>query len=150
MLPYSMKTALQVATIDMTDYCHVTALWYCIVYTGEWRGRPVLSEAKQAASLTERNNTLAHSLSYRDPHFGLLLGFGSTFGVFSYFRCKIWRHSVFLLGDPDFLWRRRNFAPMSLSYRALTRDRQTDDRRDDRYRRLLHLQCASLKSQSYW
>ena len=45
---------------------------------------------------------------------------------------------------------RRNFASTSLSFRDLTRDKQTDrptDRRRDlniTYIRLLHLQCASL------
>jgi len=31
---------------------------------------------------------------------------------------------VFLLGDPDFLWRWRNFAPILLSFQDLMRDRQ--------------------------
>jgi len=33
----------------------------------------------------EWNNRLTH-------YFGLFWGFGAIFGVFSYFRCKIWRH----------------------------------------------------------
>jgi len=32
-----------------------------------------------------------------------------------------------VLSDPDLLYRRRNFAPISLSFRDLTRDRQTTD-----------------------
>jgi len=48
------------------------------------------------------------------PIFGLFGGFG-FFGVFSYFRCKT--DVTFLLGDPGFLLRRRNFAPILLSYR---------------------------------
>ena len=39
---------------------------------------------------------------------------------------------IFLLGGPDFLRRCRNFAPISLSFRDLTPDRQTDDRRQTR------------------
>jgi len=39
---------------------------------------------------------------------------------------------------------RRNFAPISLSFRNRTRGRQTDDRRGDRNRRLSHCRCASL------
>jgi len=46
---------------------------------------------------------------------------------------------IFLLGDPDFLWRQWNFSPISLSFRDLTRVRQTDDRHGDRNRRLSHL-----------
>jgi len=45
---------------------------------------------------------------------------------------------ILLLGDPDFLQRRRNFARILRSFRDLTRDRQTDDRRGDRNRRLSH------------
>jgi len=33
---------------------------------------------------------------------------------------------------------------ISLSFQGLMRDRQTTDRCNDQYRRLLHLQCASL------
>jgi len=41
--------------------------------------------------LLGRRNFAPISLSYRDPHLGLFGGFGGL-GVFSYFRCKIWRH----------------------------------------------------------
>jgi len=96
---------------------------------------------KRAASLTARNNRFAHSLSYRDPHFGL-------FGDLGYLATSDAKSDVILLlGDPDFLQRWRNFASLSLSFfrsDAGQTDRQTTDRRDDRYRRLLHLQCASL------
>jgi len=34
--------------------------------------------------------------------------------------------------------------PILLSFRDLTRDSKTTDRRDDRFIRLLHLQCVSL------
>jgi len=79
---------------------------------------------KTSASLTEWNNRLTHLLSYRDPHFGyyglwrLLLGYPATSGAKS--------DNIFLLGDPDFLYRRRNFAPILLSARDLMQDRQTD------------------------
>jgi len=53
--------------------------------------------------------------------FGLLLGYLATSGAKS--------NAIILLGDPDFLQRQRNFAPILLSFRDLTRDRQTDDRR---------------------
>jgi len=43
-----------------------------------------------------------------------------------------------LLGDPDFLQRRRNFAPIS-------RDSQTDDRRDDRFVTLTLTVCEPKK-----
>jgi len=52
---------------------------------------------------------------------------------------------TFLLGTPNFLQRQQNFAPISLSFRALTWDRQTDDRCDDHYRRHLHLVCEPKK-----
>ena len=58
--------------------------------------------------------------------FVLFWGFGDTFRVFSYFRCKI--DVIFLFGDPDFLQRQRNFAPISLNFRDMTRtDRETTD-----------------------
>jgi len=41
---------------------------------------------------------------------------------------------IFLLGDPDFPQRWRNFAPISLSFQDLSRDRQTDRRHSDRRR----------------
>jgi len=47
----------------------------------------MLKRAQQAASLTGRNNRLAHSHSYRDSHFGLswalglLLGYSATSGA---------------------------------------------------------------------
>ena len=63
---------------------------------------------------------------------------GATFGLFIGAKSDV----IFLLGDPDFLQGRRNFAPISLSFRDLTRDRQTDDRRDDRNRMLSQCKCA--------
>jgi len=94
-----------------------------------------VTRLKQAASLTERDNRLAHyfALFYG---LGLLLGYLSTSGAKS--------DVIFLFGDPDFLQKRRNFAPISLTFRDLPPDRQTDDRRVDRCTRLIHLQCASL------
>jgi len=47
------------------------------------------------------------------------LGYLATFGA----KADV----IFLLSDPDFLQRRRNFAPVLLSFRHLTRDRQTTD-----------------------
>jgi len=38
------------------------------------------NQQQQAASLMERNNRLAHSLSYRDPHFWLFWGLGQLLG----------------------------------------------------------------------
>jgi len=58
------------------------------------------------------------------------LGFGVTFWLFSYFQCKIWHHIldiISLLSDPDFLQGWRNFAPIWLSFRHLTRKGQTTD-----------------------
>jgi len=53
-----------------------------------------------------------------------ILGFAATLWVFS---AKY--GVIFLLGNPDFLQRRQiNFAPISLSFRDLMRDRQTDRR----------------------
>jgi len=89
---------------------------------------------KQAASLTERENRLAHYFALFWG-LGLLLGYLATSGAKS--------DVIFVFGDPNFLQMRRNFAPILLSFRVLTRDRQTDDRRDDRCIRLLHLHCAS-------
>ena len=55
---------------------------------------------------------------------------------------------IFLLGDHDFLQRRRNYAPISLSFRDMPQERQTtDDRHGDRNRIMLsHCKCASLVS----
>jgi len=74
-------------------------------------GRPTAAtnQMKQAASLTERNNRLAHSLTYRDPHFGLFWSLGLLWGVFSYYRCKIWRH---------ILARRTQFLKRATKFRA--------------------------------
>jgi len=50
---------------------------------------------------------------------------------------------IFLLSDHDF--RLTKFgAYLAYSFRDLTRDKRTDDRRGDGNTRLLHLQCASL------
>ena len=65
--------------------------------------------------LLGRWNFASIFLSYRDPHFGLFGVLWGVLGVFSYFRCKIWRH--ILARRPDFLLGRRNFAPIFLSYR---------------------------------
>jgi len=54
--------------------------------------------------------------------FGAILGFAATFWVFS--KSDV----IFLLGDCNFLQRWRNFAPISLIFRDLTQDRQTDGR----------------------
>ena len=74
--------------------------------------------------LTEQDSRLAHYFAlFRGLGLsGLRLGYvatsGATFDV------------IFLLGDPDFLYGRRNFARISRSFTDLTRDRQTtDDRR---------------------
>jgi len=56
---------------------------------------------------------------------GPILGFGSNFGLFSYFRWKIWRH--ILARRPRFPMKATKFRDMSLSFRDLTRDRQTTD-----------------------
>jgi len=70
---------------------------------------------KQVASLMERNNRLTQPK---------LLLWQYMFWVFSYFWCKIWCH---------ILARRWNFVPFLLSFRDLTRDRQTDNRCDDHF-----------------
>jgi len=51
---------------------------------------------------------------------------------------------IFLLGDPEFLQRQRNFAPISLTFRDLTRDRQTDRRQTRRplQKALTFTKCA--------
>jgi len=51
---------------------------------------------KQAASLTERDNRLAHYFVLTWG-LGVLLGYLATFGAKSYV--------IFLLGDPDFMQR---------------------------------------------
>jgi len=84
----------------------------------------------QGASLTERNKIGSHT-----PEI-------ATFGVFSYFRCKIWRH--ILAQQIHFLQRWRNFVPTSLCFRDLTRDRQT--RRQKQM--ALTFNSVSLKTQS--
>jgi len=56
---------------------------------------------KQAASLTERNNRLAQSLSYQDPHFGLFSGLGLLLGYLATSGAK--PDVIFLLSDPNFL-----------------------------------------------
>jgi len=53
--------------------------------------------------LSGQQNFASISLSYRDPHFGLL----GVLGVFSYLWCKIWRHILalqpqFLIGETKF------------------------------------------------
>jgi len=100
---------------------------------------------KQAAPLTERNNRLTNSLSYRDPHLGVFWGLGLLLGYFATSCVK--SDGIFLLSNPDFLYR-QNIAPILLCFldtmRDIQIDRQTDNRHDDCYRRLLHLQCASL------
>ena len=65
--------------------------------------------------LLGRRNFAPISLSYRDPHFGLLWGFGGIWGYLATSGAK--SDVIFLLGDPDFLLGRRNFAPIWLSYR---------------------------------
>jgi len=67
--------------------------------------------------------------------FGLLLGYLATSSAKS--------DVIFLLGDPDFL-QGDEISRHSLSFRDLTRGRQTDDRRSDRNRKLLHWQCANV------
>ena len=78
------------------------------------RARPT----EQAASVTQRDNRLAH-------HFGLLSGLGLLMGYLATSSAK--SDVIFLLGDPDFLLGRGNFAPISLSFRDLMQDRQTTD-----------------------
>jgi len=60
---------------------------------------------------------LAHfiSLNFRDPHFGLFWDLGLLLGYLATSNAK--SDVGFLLGDPDFLLGRQNFAPILLSYR---------------------------------
>jgi len=104
---------------------------------------------KQAAtaSLTERNNGLTHSLSYWDPNFGL-------FGVWGYFG-SIWLLPVQNLTSYSCSVTQISHKGDEISrlsrivikiWRGTDRSlNSTDDRRDDRNRRLLHLQCANPK-----
>ena len=69
--------------------------------------------------LTERDSRLAASHAIL-----LRLGYIASSGAKS--------DVIFFLGDPDFLQRRLNFARISRSFRDLTRDRQTDGRRQTR------------------
>ena len=62
--------------------------------------------------------------------FWAILGVFGVLGVFSYLRCKMWRH--ILAFRPDFLSGRQNFARISRSFGDLTRDRQTTYRRQTR------------------
>ena len=66
----------------------------------------------------ERDNRLAH-------YFALFWGLGLILGYLTTSDAK--SDVTFLPGDPDFLGRRRNFPPISLSFRDMTRDRQTTD-----------------------
>jgi len=75
------------------------------------------NKSVQAASLTEWNNRLAHSRNCCCDR--ILLGYLATSVATS--------DIIFFLADPDFLQRWQNFAPMSLSFRDLMRDRQTTD-----------------------
>jgi len=80
--------------------------------------------------LTERDSMLAH-------YFALVWGLGLRLGYLATSGAK--SDVIFLLGVPDFLQGRRNFACISRIFRDVTRDRQTtDDRRGDRNRRLSH------------
>jgi len=89
---------------------------------------------KHAASLTEQNNRLAYS---RNCCCGrILLGYLATSDAKS--------DIIFLLGDHNFLQRWRNFAPILLTFRDMMRDRFTDDKLDDCFIKLLHLQEVSL------
>ena len=109
---------------DSTKQRRVNLLVYSIT------SRPLL---KQAASLN-RARQKAHTL------FRTISGSGAMFRLFSYFQCKIWRHILTL--QPRLLMGWWNLARISRSFRDLTRDRQTDDRRGDRNRRLSHCKCA--------
>jgi len=81
---------------------------------------------KQAALLTEwdnrhyRLNTLFWAMFY-------ILGFGATFGVFSYFWCKIWCHT--LARQPPFPIKVTKFCTSQFSRSDAG---QTDDRHGDR------------------
>jgi len=56
---------------------------------------------EEAASLTEQNNRLTHSVSYRDSHFGLFWSLGLHLGYLATSGAK--SDVIFLLGNPDFL-----------------------------------------------
>jgi len=95
----------------------------------------------QTASLQEQDNRLALYFALFWS-LGLLLGYLATSGAKP--------DVTFLLSNPDFLWRRRNFAPTSLSFWDLTRDRQTTDRRRQTTDATTktegsYCKCASLK-----
>jgi len=64
-------------------------------------------------------------------------GFGATLGYLATYAAK--SDIIFLKGNPSFLQRRWNFAPISLSFPDQTHGRQTHDRCSDRNRRLSHL-----------
>jgi len=67
--------------------------------------------------LLRRRNFAPISLSYRDPHCGLFGGFVGFVRVWGYLATSGAKSDViFLLSDPAFLLRRRNFAPISLSF----------------------------------
>jgi len=100
-------------------------------------------KSKQAASLLQRETIGSHTIL---RYFGVW----GTFGLFSYFWCKIWHH--ILARRPTYPTKVKNFAPISFSFRDLTRDRQTTerqqttDRRDHQNRRLWH---SKFNSQSH-
>jgi len=59
-------------------------------------------------------------------YFGLFWSFGLLLGYLATSDAKF--YVIFVFGDPDFLWRRRKFAPISLTFRDLTRDRRQKGR----------------------
>ena len=82
---------------------------------------------RNPASLMEPNNRLTQSLSYRDRHFGLFWGLGYFWSIHLLPVTTGTKSDViFLLSDPDFPKRRRNFAPILLSFPDMMRVRQTD------------------------
>ena len=109
----SQRISVQISCTLCQCKHKTNASWHTLLHT----------HTKQAASLMERNNRLKHSRNYCCSR--ILCGYLATSGAKS--------DVIFLLGDPDFLQRWQNFAPISLSFRDLMHDKQTDDSQTDRH-----------------
>ena len=100
---------LQTCAIEAVSINCCTTVW-------ETAFEEVSNRWNKLHRLTERDSRLAH-------YFGV-------WGCLGYLPTSSAKYDViFLLDNPDFLWRQRNFARISCCFWDLTRDRQTIDDR---------------------
>ena len=98
-----------------TDGCtHGQTTWKHNAAIGDgWRHNKLWCEAQQTPPPAAASEW--YWLNFRDPHFRIFWGLGLLLGYIATSNAK--SDVRFLLGDPDFLLGRRNFAPILLSYR---------------------------------